>query len=163
MCRPASDETDGALALKGLLPEPTTEVVELVFAGPDELCALRASVGAAAAVTILSPERRADVVFAVHELAVNVLRHGHGGGRVRIWREDGETVAEVSGPGTVVDPLIGHRRPATGALTGRGLWLVNQLCDLVQLRSSLVGTVVRVHVHTRSATSAPQMVDQPDR
>jgi anti-sigma regulatory factor (Ser/Thr protein kinase) len=29
---------------------------------------------------------------------------------------------------------------------GRGLWLVNQLCDLVQLRSSAAGGVVRLHM-----------------
>ena len=32
---------------------------------------------------------------------------------------------------------------------GRGLWIVNQLCDLVQIRSAPSGTVVRVHVHAR--------------
>jgi hypothetical protein len=29
---------------------------------------------------------------------------------------------------------------------GRGLWLTNQLCDLVQIRSGDAGTVVRAHV-----------------
>ena len=29
---------------------------------------------------------------------------------------------------------------------GLGLWLANQLCDLVQVRSSPEGTAVRVHV-----------------
>jgi anti-sigma regulatory factor (Ser/Thr protein kinase) len=32
---------------------------------------------------------------------------------------------------------------------GRGLWIVNQLCDLVQIRSAPSGTVVRVHTHAR--------------
>jgi anti-sigma regulatory factor (Ser/Thr protein kinase) len=28
---------------------------------------------------------------------------------------------------------------------GRGLWIANQLCDLVQIRSSAAGSVVRMH------------------
>ena len=31
-------------------------------------------------------------------------------------------------------------------VAGRGLWLVHELCDLVQLRSSPAGTVVRMHM-----------------
>jgi hypothetical protein len=31
----------------------------------------------------------------------------------------------------------------------RGLWMVNQMCDLVQLRSSPGGTLVRIHLHRR--------------
>ena len=31
---------------------------------------------------------------------------------------------------------------------GRGVWMANQLCDLVQVRSSDDGTVVRLHMHT---------------
>jgi len=30
---------------------------------------------------------------------------------------------------------------------GHGLWLVNQLCDLVQMRTFASGSVVRVHLH----------------
>jgi hypothetical protein len=32
--------------------------------------------------------------------------------------------------------------------SGRGLWLVNQLCDLVQIRSGPSGTTIRVHMAT---------------
>ncbi|HYJ77750.1 MAG TPA: sensor histidine kinase, partial [Actinomycetes bacterium] len=28
---------------------------------------------------------------------------------------------------------------------GRGLWLANQLCNLVQIRSGAAGTTVRLH------------------
>ena len=33
-----------------------------------------------------------------------------------------------------------------GDATGRGLWLANQLCNLVQIRSSPEGTTVRLHM-----------------
>jgi hypothetical protein len=40
--------------------------------------------------------------------------------------------------------LVGRVRPGTDACSGRGVWLVNQLCDLVQIRSAPGGSVVRV-------------------
>jgi hypothetical protein len=36
-------------------------------------------------------------------------------------------------------------RPELDAQTGRGLWIVNQLCDLVQMRVMPTGTTVRMH------------------
>ena len=39
----------------------------------------------------------------------------------------------------------GRERPAIDRDGGRGLWMVNQLCDLVELRSGDMGTVVRIH------------------
>jgi anti-sigma regulatory factor (Ser/Thr protein kinase) len=44
----------------------------------------------------------------------------------------------------VADPLAGRLTPAHDQEGGRGLYLVHQLCDLVQLRSSPSGTTVRV-------------------
>ena len=54
-------------------------------------------------------------------------------------------MCEVSDSGVVTDPMTGRLAPDTDELDGRGLWMVNQLCDLVQLRSSSAGTTVRVH------------------
>jgi anti-sigma regulatory factor (Ser/Thr protein kinase) len=61
-----------------------------------------------------------------------------------MWTEDGAAVLEVTDAGTVDEPLTGRLLPATEDAGGRGLYLVNQLCDLVQLRSSPAGTTVRV-------------------
>lgn len=40
----------------------------------------------------------------------------------------------------------GPSHPPYVVATGRGLWLANQACDLVQLRSSATGTVVRLEM-----------------
>ncbi len=48
--------------------------------------------------------------------------------------------------GWISEPLVGRRPPALERQSGRGLWLANQLCDLVQLRSTPDGTTVRLHV-----------------
>jgi hypothetical protein len=45
---------------------------------------------------------------------------------------------------TVIDDvLLGRRRPVDDEHDG--LWHANQLCDLVQMRSSSAGTMLRVH------------------
>jgi len=55
-------------------------------------------------------------------------------------------VCEVNDDGYLQDPLVGRRRPTPDAMGGRGLWLANQLCDLVQVRNGVEGCVVRVRV-----------------
>ncbi len=90
--------------------------------------------------------RVADAVAAVNELASNSIRHGGGSGSLRIWRTTGSLICEVSDDGQLDQPLVGRIRPTTGAHDGRGLWIVNHLCELVQVRSFRFGTTVRVHM-----------------
>jgi hypothetical protein len=52
---------------------------------------------------------------------------------------------EVRDAGRLDAPLAG-RLPPTGDSGGWGLWLANQLCDLVQLRSYPAGGAVRLHM-----------------
>ncbi|HEY1450507.1 MAG TPA: ATP-binding protein, partial [Solirubrobacteraceae bacterium] len=89
-----------------------------------------------------------DFVLAVNELATNSVQHGGGGGMLRVWQEPGALVCDVRDRGFIEDPLAGRRRPPIDQYGGRGLWLVNRLCDLVQIRSSPSGTVVRVHMRS---------------
>lgn len=91
--------------------------------------------------------RESDLVLAVHELAANSIRHGGGQGVLQIWTTDGDLVCEVSDRGHVIDALAG-RRGRPDAAGGRGLWLVHQLCDLVEMRSGPDGTRTRVHMST---------------
>ena len=62
------------------------------------------------------------------------------------WEEDGTFLFEVRDGGRIDDPLAGRERPSDVRGGGRGLWLVNHLCDLVQVRSSQAGNVVRLHM-----------------
>ena len=128
------------------LPEPPTQPPALGF-GSGSLVELRELVARHAAAAGLDPARAADLVLAVDELATNSLRHGGGRGTLRIWRDHGALVCEVRDAGRIEDPLVGRARPAVDRDGGRGLWMVNQLCDLVQLRTFPSGAVVRVHVY----------------
>ena len=64
---------------------------------------------------------------------------------LRIWTEGGSLVCEVADDGVITDPLVGRREPPLDRAGGRGLWLANQLCHLVQIRSGAAGTTVRLH------------------
>jgi anti-sigma regulatory factor (Ser/Thr protein kinase) len=131
----------------GSLPAPAATdpaaTIELSFAG-GELAAIRHAVATWAGEQGLERMAAEDLVLAVNELAANSIRHGGGAGVLCCWREPHALVCEVRDRGIVEEPLLGRRRPAVDATSGRGVWLVNQLCDLVQIRSGSDGTVVRV-------------------
>jgi anti-sigma regulatory factor (Ser/Thr protein kinase) len=129
------------------LAEPTDVGLRLEFDDGD-LRRVREAVVAAARRCGVTGAGAGDLALAVHELAANSVLHGGGRGRLRVWREPGAVVCEVSDTGHVTDPLTGRHAVGVDGDTGRGLWMVNQLCDLVQLRSSASGTVVRVHTWT---------------
>ncbi len=127
------------------LPEPRAHPAEVSF-GRDRLSTVRDFVANHAAAYSLDRRRRDDLILAVNELATNSIRHGGGGGTLRIWRDEDTVVCEVNDEGRIDDPMVGRRRPGSKETSGFGLWLVNQLCDLVQVRSFTSGTTVRVHL-----------------
>jgi anti-sigma regulatory factor (Ser/Thr protein kinase) len=110
------------------------------------LSELRQAVAKYASGAGLSPARVDDLVLAVDEVATNSVIHGGGDGVLRAWVDGDMLVHEVRDGGYIEEPLVGRRRPAPSQTSGRGLWVVNELCDLVQLRSSPAGTVVRLHM-----------------
>ena len=140
---PAYELADPRRLLSEPLPAAPVDAEAIVFTGND-LRMVRSHVGAAAAALGFGPDRAADVALAVDEVATNSSRYGGGGGSLHMWAEDGGLVCEVRDGGRLSDPLVGRRRPATRQVGGRGLWIANQLCDLVQIRSTGEGTVVRL-------------------
>ncbi len=86
----------------------------------------------------------ADLVVAASELAANSVAHGGGTGTLRIWQESDRLIVELQDAGTIEEPLVGRLRPEPTQEGGRGLWLANQLCDLVQIRSGAGGTQIRL-------------------
>jgi anti-sigma regulatory factor (Ser/Thr protein kinase) len=127
------------------LPDPPPHAIELPF-DSDHLAAGRQLVLRRAADAGLSTPRVYDLVVAVNEVLTNSIRHGGGDGTLRIWQEDGRLVCEVQDRGQIRDPLVDRRRPDPDRPNGRGLWMANQLCDLVQVRSPEPGTIVRLHM-----------------
>lgn len=136
---------------EGVIPAPYDRPLAAPPAGAvcvryrTDLQPVRAAVSGAAFRARLADGRDSDLVLAVSEVAANTLRYAGGAGTLHIWRTSEELVCQVSDSGTITDPLAGRRRPASGA-SGHGLWLVNQVCDLAELRSGQHGTTVRLHV-----------------
>ncbi|GAA1311668.1 anti-sigma factor RsbA family regulatory protein [Pseudonocardia xinjiangensis] len=93
----------------------------------------------------LDEDRVADVEMVANELVTNSVEHAGGTGALRIWTEDALLVVEVRDSGQLLDPLVGRRRPDPLQRRGRGLFVVNQLADLVRLHTAVDGTTVRAY------------------
>jgi len=95
----------------------------------------------------LPPGRADDLVIAVAELAANTLVHTSGPGTLTIWVTDDEIICQVQDQGQITNPQAGMARPAPDAPGGgRGLWVVYQVCDQVEISTGQAGTTVRVHM-----------------
>jgi anti-sigma regulatory factor (Ser/Thr protein kinase) len=105
---------------------------------------IRAFVAEQARQAGLAQERAAALVQAVNEIATNSVSHGGGRGELRVWTDDHSLICQVSDHGHITAPLVGRLPPVLPTGAGGGLWLANQLCDLVQIYSSPDGTTVRV-------------------
>jgi hypothetical protein len=91
----------------------------------------------------LPADKASDLATATQRLALSSLHRGAAEGTVRIWNQPHSLVCEVEDDTMVSDLLLGRRVPFEE--DHDGLWLANQLCDLVQLRSTATRTTVRVH------------------
>lgn len=133
--RPSDDSPDSS-------PSPDMPA-RLSFTLTD-LGTLRRFVAAAATGAALEQTRGEDLVLAVDELATNSICHGGGSGSIEIWRDRDRLVCEVSDAGTIDQPIHGRALPGPDAVSGRGLWLVEQLTDSFEVRPARSGSVVRV-------------------
>ena len=93
----------------------------------------------------LPAERAEDIRLVVAELVTNSIEHGGGTASLRTWCSRSELVYEVFDTGRLTDPLAGRLPAAPTATRGRGLLLVNALCDLVRIHAGVHGTAIRVH------------------
>jgi anti-sigma regulatory factor (Ser/Thr protein kinase) len=150
--RVASPDYGGTAQAEASIGEPLAEppfpTEELAFQGP-RVAAVRDFVARRADALRLEGDRAAILVLAAGEIAANSVRHGGGGGVVRVWAVGETVVCEVRDRGRIASPLVGRDRPSPDQESGRGLWIVHQLCDLVQVRSTPAGTTVRLHVARR--------------
>lgn len=128
------------------LPDPPPEAVALPVRAAS-LGGLRRFVAAQAAAADLDENRRDDLVIAVNELVSNTLSHAGGDGSLAVWVDPDCLVCQVSDSGHIGDPLAGRLPPKSAYLEGgRGLLLVNHLCDLVRVYTRPGHTSVRVYM-----------------
>ena len=111
-----------------------------------QLVTVRETVARAARAVGCDPDRVADVVLAVNEVATNAVEHGSGDAHIALWTEPGmrQLLCEVHDDGPLADPLPGLRSPHPSDPRGRGLWIARQLCDLLHVWGDATGTHVRI-------------------
>jgi len=124
-----------------------------------DLAAIRAVVHRYALLAGLPEPRAIDLVLAVSEVAANTVRHAGSPGSLKIWYNSDEIVCQVHDEGIITDPLAGRRKPSLDAMGGHGLWIVNEVCDQVDMHSDETGTTIRLHMKLPRARPAPD----PDR
>jgi anti-sigma regulatory factor (Ser/Thr protein kinase) len=127
------------------IKDPPASAAQLTF-DADSLGEVRDLVTGRAEEAGLGRETTDALVLAVNEIATNSVRHGGGFGVIRAWDDDGFLLFQVEDGGRIDAPLAGRRQPVLDEPGGRGLWLANQLCDLVQVRTFENGNVVRIHM-----------------
>jgi anti-sigma regulatory factor (Ser/Thr protein kinase) len=123
-------------------PHAATTTIEL-----SGLAKVRAFVDDAARTAGLDRDRTDDLVIAANELAANTAAHTPGTGTMAIWTEGGNLVCQVHDQGHIAAPLAGRvPPPPTSTSGGRGLILVNHLCDLVRVYTRPGATTIRLHM-----------------
>jgi anti-sigma regulatory factor (Ser/Thr protein kinase) len=99
----------------------------------------------------LPPRRVGDLVIAAGELAANTFAHTGRPGTLALWASGSEIICQVNDTGHITDPLAGRLKPdPIDAGGGCGLWIVQQVCDLAEIRTSPAGTAVRLHMYLNS-------------
>jgi anti-sigma regulatory factor (Ser/Thr protein kinase) len=92
-------------------------------------------------------DRAPYVAIAFTELVANAQEHGDPPFHVEAWW-DGRLVIEVSNHGAGIDgdALARHEPPRADEVRGRGLWLVRNLVDVIDVRTGAERTIVRVEL-----------------
>jgi serine/threonine-protein kinase RsbW len=126
-------------------PAHAGEPDAMSYAGAGDLRALRVFVAARGRALGLPPGRVDLLTLAVSELATNTLQHTTGGGHVRVWTEEGQLVCDVVDRGPVRS--FGRDMPQAEAVRGRGLAIVERVCDGVDATAVAGGTLVRLRLN----------------
>jgi anti-sigma regulatory factor (Ser/Thr protein kinase) len=125
------------------LPPPPASAESLRYS--DDLGGVRRVVESHARRAGLAAGLAGDLVLAASEIAANTLGHARSDGLLHVWHDEQEVLCQLHDEGWITDPLAGRVRHDPES-RGHGLFLVNQVCDLVELRTGQAGTTVRLHM-----------------
>lgn len=92
----------------------------------------------------LGSDKVVDLNDLVRRLAGDRLDRGARHLTVRLWDGPDAVVCELADNTGTDDLLVGRRPPSP--MGQDAIWLANQTCDLVQVRSAEAGTTVRLHL-----------------
>ncbi|HUA28220.1 MAG TPA: sensor histidine kinase [Streptosporangiaceae bacterium] len=139
------------------LAAPPADAAAFAFDG--DLRALRRFISERAAEYGVEGDRADMLVLAVSEVGAYLKRRPPGGAVLRTWEQPGAVVCDFRQPGgSIDDPFLGLRPAELEPGDGDGLWLANQICDWMEIRSGADGCAVQLQVPSRRDQ---EMVAQP--
>lgn len=126
----------GGASAAGDLPLDRLQADARTMSYRDELSAVRQFIAVQARQARLRSGRVTDLVIAANALAANTLALTAGPGTPSAWSTRSEIICQVSDTGPITGPLAGTR-PRGPAVPGGhvDLWVVQQICDLVQIQT----------------------------
>jgi anti-sigma regulatory factor (Ser/Thr protein kinase) len=128
------------------LPDPAPDAAR-ISVERGVLAAIRRFVAGQAQAAGLPADRISDLMIAASEIAANTVVHTAGTGELAVWVDDGYLLCQLNDSGWIRDALVGRIPVAPEDATGgRGLLLVNQLCDLVRIHSVPGATAIRLYL-----------------
>ncbi|GAA2914478.1 hypothetical protein GCM10010517_80910 [Streptosporangium fragile] len=126
------------------VPPAAAPVAEIAFCLPD-LPDVRDFAAAQATRSGMSPERLADFLVAVNEVATNAVTHGHPTAKavLRMWTVGRTLVVEIHDeghwePGTAP----GETPPGPYATSGMGLWVARMVSSDIRFETGASGTFI---------------------
>jgi hypothetical protein len=141
----------------GPLAQPPAGAAEFGFDG--SLRALRRFIASRVDAYGVAGDRAEMLILAVSEVGAYLKNQGPGTAAVRAWEQPGAVVCDFRQPGTsITDPFLGLRPASLEPGAGDGLWLANQICDWMEIRSGAEGCAIQLQVPSRHDQ---EMVAQP--
>jgi len=132
----------------GPLADPPADAMTFQFDG--DLRALRRFITGSAAAYGVTGDRADLLVLAVSEVGAYLKNQPPGRASVRTWEQPGAVVCDFRQPGgSITDPFLGLRPAQLAPGAGDGLWLTNQICDWMEIRSDDRGCAIQLEVPSR--------------
>jgi len=132
----------------GALADPPAEAAAFEFDG--DLRRLRRFIAGRAAAHGVTGDRADMLVLAVSEVGAYLKSRWPASAAVRAWEQPGAVVCDFRQPGaSISDPFIGLRPAELVPGDGDGLWLTNQICDWMEIRSGADGCTIQLQVPSR--------------
>lgn len=158
---PSAEFTDPAQFVRscdtGPLAQPPADAAEFGFDGG--LRGLRQFIASRADAYGVAGDRAEMLILAVSEVGAYLKNQGPGTAAVRAWEQPGAVVCDFRQPDTSIgDPFLGLRPASLEPGAGDGLWLANQICDWMEIRSGAEGCAIQLQVPSRHDQ---EMVAQP--
>jgi hypothetical protein len=143
----------------GPLADPPADAAAFEFDG--DLRRLRRFIADRAAAHGVPDERADMLVVAVSEVGAFLKSRWPASAAVLAWEQPGAVVCDFRQPGaSISDPFIGLRPAELVPGDGDGLWLVNQICDWMEIRCGGDGCTIQLQVpsrHDQEMVAAPRI------